>query len=532
MASTTDDSGGARDSDVKGGGGQAGPSGAYDEFGLRDFRRLFDSGALTYSELLQYYLDRIAGLDRAGPTLGAVLHLNANARAEAARLDRERTRGGARGPLHGIPVLVKANINIAEASLPTTAGSLALKGFVAPSDAELVSSLRRAGAIILGTTNMSEWANFRSTRSTSGWSSEGGLTRNPYALDRNPSGSSSGSAVAVSANLCALAVGTETDGSIIAPSSKCGIVGIKPSVGLVSREGIIPISASQDTAGPMARTVEDAAILLTAMAGAGGSGGVAGAGGAGAAGGAGLLQFLNAIPDDLRLDGLRIGVARTLAGYDPAVDRVFAVALDALRGLGAEVIESDFACGKDLDEAAFEVLLYEFKDGLNRYLRAYAGSSGIHDLGDLIAFNADHANAVMPWFHQEIFAMAAAKGSLDDEAYLKARRTCLRLTRDEGIDAAMGRLSLDALVAPSGGPACKTDLFLGDHYIGGSASPAAIAGYPNLTVPAGFVHGLPVGLSVFGRAFAEQTLLRVALAFERVSRARRKPGFASTLDPF
>nr|MDA8409184.1 amidase family protein [Treponema sp.] len=241
MASTTDDSGGARDSDVKGGGGQAGPSGAYDEFGLRDFRRLFDSGALTYSELLQYYLDRIAGLDRAGPTLGAVLHLNASAEGEAARLDRERTRGGARGPLHGIPVLVKANINIAEASLPTTAGSLALKGFVAPSDAELVSSLRRAGAIILGTTNMSEWANFRSTRSTSGWSSEGGLTRNPYALDRNPSGSSSGSAVAVSANLCALAVGTETDGSIIAPSSKCGIVGIKPSVGLVSREGIIPI---------------------------------------------------------------------------------------------------------------------------------------------------------------------------------------------------------------------------------------------------------------------------------------------------
>ncbi|HUX40663.1 MAG TPA: amidase [Rectinemataceae bacterium] len=487
----------------------------YDELGIRDFQRFFDSGALSSQALVLHYRDRIARFDKAGPSLNSVLHLNDEALGIAEALDIERKMNGARGMLHGIPVMIKANMNIAAPSLPTTAGSLALRGFVAPADAAVVARLKRAGAVILGSTNMSEWANFRSVRSTSGWSSEGRLTRNPYALDRNPSGSSSGSAVAVSANLCAVAVGTETDGSIIAPSSKNGIVGIKPSVGLVSREGIIPISASQDTAGPMARTVEDAALLLAAMVEEGGDE---------------LSAFLDSLPGEGILAGLRIGIARNFAGFDPGVDRVFDDAVETLRGLGAELVESDFKMGKELADAAFEVMLYEFKAGVEGYLATYAGASGIHGLADIIAFNRDHADIVMPWFDQDIFLLAAAKGSLDEEVYRNALQTCRRLAREEGIDASMDGLGLDALIAPSGGPAGKTDFFLGDHYLGGSASPAAIAGYPNLTLPAGFVHGLPVGLSIFGRAFSEKKLLRVALAFEKATHFRRNPTYAPTLD--
>lgn len=487
--------------------------GAFDEFSLRDFRRLLDSGELSSSTLVRYYLDRIEKLDRSGPRLKAVLHLEAEALAAAETRDREREGGKARGLLHGIPILIKANIDVASPSLPTTAGSLALRDRVASSDAPLVAELRKAGAIVLGTTNLSEWANFRSKRSSSGWSSEGGQTRNPYALDRNPSGSSSGSAVAVSANLCAAAVGTETDGSIVSPASANGVVGIKPTLGLVSGRGIIPIAASQDTAGPMARRVEDAGFLLAAMAGARGGE---------------LSDFLAAGRGREGLAGYRLGIARGFAGFDSEVDRLFESSLALLRELGAELIETDFAPRPELEEAEFELMLYEFKAGIEAYLREHGKGDGLEELSDLIAFNEAHAAEVMPWFGQELFLMAAAKGPLTEEGYLTARKACLSLARN--LDASLAGSSLDAFVAPSGGPAWKTDYYLGDNHRGGCATPAAVAGYPHLSLPAGLLHGLPVGLSIFGPAFGEKKLLEIALAFERAGAARRKPSFAPTLD--
>lgn len=506
--------------------------GIYDEFPIEVLSRLMADGELSSAALVDYYIDRIGKIDgspaarqggapadtsRHGPCLSAILHLNEAAREIAESLDAERARGCIRGPLHGIPLLLKGNIDTGD-SMPTTAGSLALKGRLAAEDAPLVARLRAAGAVILGKTNLSEWANFRSMRSSSGWSGEGGQTKNPYALDRNPSGSSSGSAVAVSANLCAAAVGTETDGSIISPSSVNGIVGVKPTVGVVSAKGIVPLSFSQDTAGPMARTVRDAALLLAAMAEPGTI--------------SGLLPPAGAESRDLR--GIRLGVARNFCGVLPDVDKVFEEALRALSDSGAETVEMRLETEAGFEEAELEVMLYEFRHEIDEYLaRGYreAGVYAIRDLADLIAFNKAHAAEAMPWFGQEIFEMAAAKGGLDDEAYLKARALCASASRERGIDAAMARGRLDAILAPSGSPAWKTDHVLGDHYLGGGCTslPAA-AGYPHLTLPSGFIHGLPLGLSMFGARYGEATLFRIASAFERATRVRRPPLFKLTAD--
>ena len=506
-------------------------SGIYDEFPIEALSRLMAEGELSSAALVDYYIDRIGRIDgsrqttaafapgeasRPGPCLGSVLHLNKAAREIAESLDAERKRGALRGPLHGIPILLKGNIDTGDA-MPTTAGSLALKGRLAAEDAPLVARLRAVGAVILGKTNLSEWANFRSTHSSSGWSSEGGQTKNPYALDRNPSGSSSGSAVAVSANLCAVAVGTETDGSIISPSSVNGIVGIKPTVGAVSAQGIVPLSFSQDTAGPMARTVRDAAILLAAMAEPGTMSGILPPAGA-----------------ERGLRDIRLGVARNFCGVLPDVDRVFEEALLTLRDLGAETVEMKLETEAGFDEAELEVMLHEFKHDIKEYLsrgRHDAGADAMRDLDDLIAFNRSRAADVMPWFGQELFEMAAAKGGLDDEIYLKARALCASASRERGIDAALRRDRLDAILAPSGSPAWKTDHILGDHYMGGGCTslPAA-AGYPHLTLPSGFIHDLPVGLSMFGIKYSEATLIRIASAFEQATKVRRPPLFKAFAD--
>jgi amidase len=438
-------------------------------------------------------------------------------------LDDKRRAGGPVGPLHGIPILIKDNLNTHDRML-TSAGSLALAGSIAPSDSFVVRKLRSAGAVIIGKTNLSEWANFRSDASTSGWSGRGGLTRNPYALDRNPSGSSSGSAVAVAASLCAAAIGTETDGSIISPSSVCGVVGIKPTVGLVSRSGIIPISRSQDTAGPIARTVTDAAILLGVIAG------IDPAEPIGEATQRKLhddyTQFL--IPDGLR--GARIGVARRFFRAGSPANPVLEAALGAMRDRGATLVDPvDIPSLEKLGDSEMEVLLYEFKDALNGYLATLGRQAPVKSLEEIIEYNRRNAEREMAYFGQELMLRAQAKGPLTEQPYLDALERCRRLTRAEGIDAAMDGSQLDAIVAPSGGPAGKTDLVNGDRDVGGSSSPAAIAGYPNITVPAGQVMGLPVGLSFFGRAFSEPTLLKLAFAFEQATRAYTPPRFPQTV---
>ena len=480
--------------------------------GLQD---LMTSGATSAEEITRAYLDRIDAVDRSGPTLRAMLELNPAALSDAALLDRERRASGPRGPLHGVPIVLKDNIDTGDA-MATSAGSLALEAHRASDDAFLVARLRAAGAIVLGKTNLSEWANFRSTRSASGWSSRGGQVRNPYALDRTPCGSSSGSGVAVAAGLAAAAIGTETDGSIVCPASVNGVVGLKPTVGLVSRSGIIPIAASQDTAGPMTRTVEDAAILLTILAGADPRDPATREARAGE-----YRSFL-AGPG---LRGTRLGVVRGCFGKHEGADRVVEGAIELLRELGAEIVDDvDLGHGPSLREHELTVLLFEFKAGLNAYLRDHP-EAPVRSLEEIIAFNERHAERVMPYFRQELLEMAQAKGDLDDAAYHEARAACLRLTRDEGIDKALRDHTLDALVAPTTGPAWVIDAIAGDRSSGGCAGPAAIAGYPHVTVPAGFVHGLPIGLSFFGGAYREGPLLAYAHAFEGAADVRRAPTF-------
>jgi amidase len=473
---------------------------------ITEMRDLMNDGALTSEALVRTYLSRIDALDRAGPELRAVLETNPDALAIAADLDTERRRSGPRGPLHGVPILVKDNLDTGDA-MTTTAGSLALEGHLAPQDAFVIARLREAGAVILGKTNLSEWANFRSTRSSSGWSSRGGQTRNPYALDRTPGGSSSGSGVAVAAGLAAAAIGTETDGSIVGPSSLNGVVGHKPTVGLVSRSGIVPISVSQDTAGPMTRTVADAALVLEAMAGVDPRDAATQA-----------AERRRPFDADLAhgsdLRGVRLGVPRCCMGHHEAADAIAAGAFDRLRALGAEVIEDvDLGPRAPLVAAERTVLLVEFKAGLNAYLRDHPAAP-VRDLEALIAFNLEHRERVMPYFRQELLEQAQAQPDLDDPGYLEARATCVRLARDEGIDRALSEHALDALVAPSRVPAWVTDLIDGDRSIPGCASPAAIAGYPHVTVPAGLVHGLPIGVSFFAGAFEDAKVLRYAHAFE------------------
>jgi amidase len=449
-----------------------------------------------------------------------VLEVHPEAAGIAQARVRERGAVKVRGQLHGLPELLQDNIDPGD-RMQTTAGALALDGYPTRTDATLVARLREAGAVILGKTNLSEWANFRSSNSSSGWSGRGGQCRNPYVLDRNPCGSSSGSGVAVSANLCAVAVGTETDGSIVCPANANGIVGIKPTVGWVSRTGVIPISHSQDTAGPMARTVADAALLLMAMSGEDRDDP--------ATGRAPAMPDLSAslVPGGLK--GIRIGVVRQAFGFDDRVDTIMEQALTLLSAGGAVLLDpTDMPTWGKAGDDEYEVLLYEFKSDLNAYL-ARRGHPAIHTLDDVIGFNERNADREMPWFGQDIFLKANAKGPLSEKAYLDARANCVRLSRTEGIDAALKKGQLDLLVAPTGGPAWVTDLVNGDHFSGGSSSMPAIAGYPAVTVPVGMVHGLPVGISFFGAAWSEPVLVKAAYAFEQASRARRVPAFQATV---
>jgi len=496
------------------------PAFELDELTVPQLQDAMASGRYTSRRLVDLYTARINALDRQGPELRSIIELNPDAPSIADSLDAERRSGRVRGPLHGIPVLIKDNIDTGDRMM-TTAGSLALAGAPAARDAFVAARLRAAGAVILGKTNLSEWANFRSTKSTSGWSARGGLVKNPYALDRNPCGSSSGTGSAIAANLAAIGVGTETDGSIVCPSGANGLVGIKPTIGLVSRTGIVPISHTQDTAGPMTRTVADAAVLLGALTGVD-------------AADRATLASRGKSPADystaLKADGLkgaRIGVARKrYFGYSQATDKVIDAAIAALKAQGATVIDpADIPTAARLDDCEFEVLLYEFKADLNAYLASRGTTVAVHSLEDVVAFNKKEEVKEMSYFGQEIMLMAQKKGPLTTLAYQKALSTCRSRARSLGIDAVMTRLRLDAIVAPTGSPAWTTDLINGDHFLGASSTPAAVAGYPSITVPAGFVSGLPVGLSFIGRAWSEARLIQYAYAFEQATHHRKPPQF-------
>ena len=493
-----------------------------EEAALADLQEAMSAGRTTSRALVEGYLARIARLD---PGLRSVLQVNPDARDIADRLDRERKEGVTRGPLHGIPVILKDNVSTGD-SMETTVGSLALAGNRSPRDAFLVARLREAGAVLLGKANLSEWANIRSSHSSSGWSGRGGQTRNPYALDRTPCGSSSGTAVAVAASLAAVGVGTETDGSIVCPSSASGLVGLKPTVGLVSRTGIAPISHTQDTAGPMARTVADAAVLLGALAGPDP---------ADAATRSSkdrvrpdYRRFLD--PDGLR--GARIGVARKkVSGASPPADRIFDAAVEEMRRRGAVIVDpADIPHLGEYDDAEMEVLLYELKAGMDAWLPEWAPGARAKSLADVIAFNVAHREEEMLFFEQDLFVKSQAKGALTDPAYKKALEKCNRLSRKQGLDAVLARHRLDAIVAPTGGPAWTIDLVNGDHFSQGSSTAAAVAGYPTITVPAGEALGLPVGVSFIGKAWDEGMLLRLAFAFEQATHHRKPPRYLPTAD--
>ncbi len=500
------------------------PAFELDELTIPDLQRAMQSGKYSAKSLVEKYTDRINEIDKKGPTLKSVIELNPDAEAIAVALDRERKERGPRSPLHGIPILIKDNIDTQDRMM-TTAGSLALIGAKPFQDAFVAKKLRDAGAVILGKTNLSEWANFRSTKSSSGWSARGGQTKNPYALDRNPCGSSSGSGVAPSANLCAAAIGTETDGSIVCPSSANSLVGIKPTVGLVSRSGIIPISHSQDTAGPMARTVTDAAIILGALTGEDPRDKTTAQ-----SRGKAYTDYTKFL-DKGGLRGLRIGVARKHFDFNEHVGVLMSEVLNVLAGLGADLINpADIPTTGKFDDSEFEVLLYEFKADLNAYLQGLGASAPVRSLKELIDYNGRNARLEMPYFRQDIFEKAQAKGPLTDPKYLQALRKNRLLTRTQGIDFIMKKHRLDALVAPTGGPPWPTDWVNGDHFTGGYSSASAVAGYPHITVPAGYVHGLPVGVSFFAGAYSEPTLIRIAYAFEQATNARRPPKFLPTAD--
>lgn len=490
----------------------------FEETAISDLQARMKSGELSARALTQEYLYRIDEVDKNGPAINSVIELNPDALSIAEALDKERKEKGGRGAMHGIPVLIKDNIDTSD-RMQTTAGSLALVGSTPSQDSAVAKKLREAGAVILGKTNLSEWANIRSSHSTSGWSGRGGQTKNPYAVHRNPCGSSSGSGAATAANLCSVAVGTETDGSVVCPSSANGIVGIKPTVGLISRAGIIPIAHSQDTAGPMARTVRDAAILLGALAGSDPRDP--------ATRETDLKKQTDytAFLDPNGLRGARIGVTRKYFGFNDAVDALMNDRINQMKQAGAVIIDpADIESHGKFDETELLVLLYELKADLNAYLASRPGKQ-VRTLADIIEFNDQNKDREMPYFGQDLFLKSQQKGPLTDKEYVAAITANHKLSREQGIDGVMDKFHLDALVAPTGGPAWLTDWANGDHAVGGSSNAAAVAGYPNINVPAGFVFELPVGISFFGRAWSEPTLLKIAYGFEQLIKARKPPHF-------
>ena len=497
-----------------------------DELTITELQEGLAAGKYTARSLVEQYQARIESMDKQGPTLNHVLEINPDALMIADQRDTERKGGRVTpGPLHGIPILIKDNIDTAD-RMHTSAGSLALASSTPSRDSWVAERLRAAGAVILGKTNLSEWANIRSTHSSSGWSGRGGQGKNPYALDRNTSGSSSGSAGAAAASYCAAAIGSETDGSVTSPSAACGLVGIKPTVGLIGRSGIIPISHSQDTAGPMARTVRDAAILLGALTGVDARDEATKA-----SAGKSYTDYTRFL-DANGLRGARIGIAReAFMGYSPKTDKVMEEAIALLKHSGATIVDpANIATANKFGDAEFDVLLYELKADLNAYLESLGPAAPYKSLADIIKFNEENAAREMPYFGQEIFYMAQKKGPLTETKYRQARAKCIRMARTDGIDATMTKHRLDALVAPTQGPVWLIDLVNGDGGGGGSfTQPAAVAGYPHITVPMGLVQGLPVGLSFVGRAWSEPTLLKLAYGYEQASKARRPPTFAASV---
>jgi amidase len=496
------------------------------EWTISELQETMESGELTARRLAELYLERISAVDKSGPVLNSVIELNPEALEIADTLDMERKAGKVRGALHGIPILIKDNIDTHD-RMQTTAGSLALEGNISAKDAFIVKQLRKAGTLILGKTNLSEWANFRGKRSVSGWSSRGGLTRNPYALDRSASGSSSGSGAAVAANLCVAAIGTETDGSIISPSHANGIVGIKPTLGLLSRTGIIPIAHSQDTPGPMARTVSDAAILLGALTGVDEQDPATRLTRRGKRGLSHYAKFL----DHDGLKGARIGVARNMAGTNPRIIKIFEHCIEVMKHLGAVIVDPANVPNFDkFDKTELDVLHYEFKADLNKYLKSLDGSARVHSMEEVIKFNEENEDSVMPYFGQEHMITAQEKASLRDKKYRAALAKNLRLSRKDGIDTVMRKHKLDALIVPSGSPVGMIDLINGDASDPDieSTSPAAVAGYPHITVPAGYLFGLPVGISFFAKAWQEPVLIKFAYAFEQATQFRRQPRLLPT----
>ena len=492
-----------------------------DEITIPELQDGMKSGRFTAQALAEKYLERIDSLDKRGPAVNAVIEINPDALSIARDLDRERKAKGPRGPLHGVPVLIKDNIDTADRMM-TTAGSLALVGSKPQKDSFIVQRLRAAGAVILGKTNLSEWANSRSSHSTSGWSGRGGLTRNPYALDRNPCGSSSGTGAGISANFAAAGIGTETDGSIVCPSSANGLAGIKPTVGLLSRSGIIPIAHSQDTPGPMCRTLRDAAILLGVLTGVDPEDEATTASADKSQ--TDYVQFCD--PNGLK--GARIGVVRKYFGFNDAVDALMEQSLDALKKQGAILVDpANIETLGKFDDGEGTVLTYELKADLNAYLAKLGPSAPVRSLADIIDFNERNRQKEMPYFAQDLFLKAQSKGTLAEKEYLDALAKNHQLSRTDGIDAIMEKHHLDALVAPTGGPAWITDLVTGDHFSGGSSNAAAVAGYPNINVTAGFISDLPVGVSFFGQPWSEPTLIKIAYSFEQTTKARRSPRFLS-----